>query len=189
MADINILGIIFDSLLRLNPSLVTQYSSAQTQLFNLVLIPHIILFLFIYGFAWIIVPTHKGFKYLISIAAYLSMIIMGEPYSLYSMLTPFLIIWWQVALFVGLFFFIWGRFINPSKTPELFNLGKAAAKSLTEGQKKRRALEEEIDIIRRQIAVLQSQANTPGIEPSAKAYAEMQIQNLRARQREYEGRL
>lgn len=189
VGTIDILDLLFNQFLRINPTTIAQYTTPQQQLLNLFLIPHIILFLFIYGFAWVLVPTHKGLRYLASIGAYLSVVLMGSPYSYYGTLIPFFLVWWQVALFVGLFFFIWSRFINPSKVPELFNIGRAAAAKITEKDKKRRAIEEEIDSIKKQIAVIESQANSPGIEPAAKAYAQSQIINLKARQKDLESRL
>jgi hypothetical protein len=185
-----ILDLIFGTLLRLDPSLISKYSSSvQNQIMNLFLIPHVILFLFIYGFAWVIIPTHKGLKYLISILAYLTVVLLGEPYSYYSMIVPFFLLWWQVALVVGLFFFIWSRFINPSKTPELFNLGRAATAKMSEGSKRRRALLEEIDATRRQIAALRMEAANPGLEPSARSYIQSNISNLEAKRRDLEARL
>lgn len=189
MAAIDIISLLFNDFLRINPSTISQYTTPQTQLLNLFLIPHVILFLFIYGFAWIIAPTHKGFKYLISISAYLFIVLMGQPYSYYGMLLPLFLLWWQLALGIGLFFFIWGRIIHPSKVPELFNIGKAAAAKVTEKEKKRKALEEEIDSTKKQIAVLQAEANNPGVEPAARAYIQSQIGNLKAKLKDLESRL
>ena len=186
---IDILDLLFNKLLRINPTTISQYTTPQTQLLNLFLIPHIILFLFIYGFAWVIIPTHKGLRYLTSIGAYLSVVLMGSPYSYYGILVPFFLLWWQVALFVGLFFFVWSRFIHPSKIPELFNIGRAAAAKVTEKDKKKRAIEEEIDSIKKQIAVLQAEANSPGIQPAAQAYIQSQIANLKDRKADLESRL
>lgn len=186
---IDILGLLFNQFLRINPTTIAQYSTPQQQLLNLFLIPHIILFLFIYGFAWVLVPTHKGLRYLASIGAYLSMILMGSPYSYYGILVPFFLMWWQIALFVGLFFFIWSRIIHPSKVPELFNIGRAAASKVTEKDKKRKAIEEEIDSIKKQIAALQAEANNPANQPASRAYFESQIGNLRARKADLESRL
>jgi hypothetical protein len=189
MANVDILQLLFNDFLRINPVTISQFSTPQTQLLNLFLIPHIILFLFIYGFAWVITPTHKGFRYLVSIATYLFMVIMGEPYSHYSTFLPFLLIWWQIALFVGVVFFVWGRIIHPSKVPELFAIGKATAARVTKKGKEREAIEEEINSIKKQIAVLQSEANNPGIQPAAQAYIQSQIGNLKAKQKDLESRL
>lgn len=126
---IDILDLLFNQLLRINPSIISKYTTPQQQLLNLFLIPHIILFLFIYGFAWAIIPTHKGLRYLASIGAYLSIVLMGSPYSYYGMLLPIFLIWWQIALFVGLFFFIWSRIVHPARTREIFNIGRDVGKN------------------------------------------------------------
>ncbi|MFH1229576.1 MAG: hypothetical protein V1678_04090 [Candidatus Aenigmatarchaeota archaeon] len=189
MADIDILQILFNTFLRINPSTIYQYTTPQTQILNLFLIPHVILFLFIYGFSWVIIPTHKGLKYLISITAYLTIVLMGEPYSYYSLILPFISIWWQISLFVGFFFFIWSRFIHPSKTPEIFNIGRAVAHKITDKEKNKKAIEQEIDSIKGQIAILNAEANNPGIQPAAQAYIQSQISNLKAKKRDFESRL
>jgi hypothetical protein len=159
MATIDILDLIFNQFLRVNPSTVSQFSTTQLQLLNLVLIPHIILFLFIYGFAWIIAPSHKGFRYLFSIAAYLTIILMGSPYSYYGMALPFILMWWQIALGVSFFFFIVGRIIHPSKYPELFNLGRSAAEKITEKSKKVEIYNKKIESVEAQIRALEVQQN------------------------------
>jgi hypothetical protein len=51
---------------------------------------------------------------------------MGEPYSYYSFILPFFLIWWQLALGIGLFFFIWSRIIHPSTYSLLKNNGGRA---------------------------------------------------------------
>jgi hypothetical protein len=159
MATINILDLIFNEFLRINPSTISQYSTPQLQLLNLFLIPHIILFLFIYGFAWVIAPTHKGFRYLFSIAAYLTMVMMGSPYSYYGMILPFLLVWWQIALGLAFFFFIASRIIHPSKYPELFNIGKSAAEKITEKSKKHEVYSKKIESVEAQIRALEVQQN------------------------------
>lgn len=155
MAQTDILGLLFNQFLRINPMTISKYTTPQDQLLNLFLIPHIILFLFIYGFAWVIIPQHRGLRYLASIGAYLSMVMMGSPYSYYGTLVPFFLIWWQIALFVALFFFIGSRIIHPSKIPELYHLGKAATEKVTEKGKKNAAIEKKIESIDAQIQALE----------------------------------
>jgi len=162
---IDILNLLFNDILRINPVTISKYTTPQTQLLNLFLIPHIILFLFIYGLSWILVPMHKGLRYLAAIAAYLTIVIQGSPYSYYGMILPLLNLWWQIALVVGLFFFIWSRFIHPSKTPELFNIGKAAASKITEKSKKSSAIHHKISSINNQIRALQNRQNQIQAQP------------------------
>ena len=160
MADtINILDLLFNDLLRINPTTISKFTTPQAQLLNLFLIPHIALFFFIYGFAWTMIPTHKGLRYLSSIGAYLSIVLMGEPYSYYGILLPLFLTWWQIALFVGLFFFIWSRFIHPSRVREIFNVGRDIGRKVTEGAKKSEAIRKKISSIDGQIAALEGQQN------------------------------
>jgi hypothetical protein len=156
---IDILDLLFNKLLRINPSIISKYTTPQQQLLNLFLIPHIILFLFIYGFAWVLVPTHKGLRYLASIGAYLSIVLMGSPYSYYGMLLPIFLIWWQIALVVGLFFFVWSRIINPSRSREIFNIGRDIGRKATEKSKKQAAVRHKIESINHQIQALQQRQN------------------------------
>jgi len=158
---IDILDLLFDKILRIDVSGVCNIrtiscATLQEQLLNLFLIPHIILFLFIYGLSWILVPMHKGLRYLVSIGAYLTIVIMGSPYSYYSTLITLFLLWWQLALVIGIFFFIWSRIIHPSKVPELFRIGKSAMEKVTEKSKRNTAIEKKIDSIEAQIRALEN---------------------------------
>jgi len=191
MAEIDILDLLFNKLLRINPVTISKYTTPQTQLLNLFLIPHIILFLFIYGLSWVLVPMHKGLRYLAAIAAYLTIVIQGSPYSYYGILVPFFLIWWQIALVVGLFFFIWGRFIHPSKTPELFNIGKAATAKITEKSKKNKEIQHKVNSIDNQIRALESQqARAQGAAGGQRnPVIEAEIAELRRRRAELESEM
>lgn len=188
---IDILNLLFNDILRINPVTISRYTTPQTQLLNLFLIPHIILFLFIYGLSWVLVPMHKGLRYLAAIAAYLTIVLQGSPYSYYGMILPLLNLWWQIALVVGLFFFIWSRFIHPSKTPELFNIGKAAAAKITEKSKKSSAIHHKISSIDSQIRALeQQQARAQGAAGGQRnPVIDAEIAELRRRRAELESEL
>lgn len=170
---------------------ISNYLTPQDQILNLFLIPHIILFLFIYGFAWVLVPTHRGLRYLASIGAYLSIVMMNVGnYSYYGILLPFFLMWWQIALFVGLFFFLWSRVIHPSKVPELFNIGRAAAAKATAKGKRNEAIEKQIESIEHQIRALQSQKTmTEGNMTRDNPYVVAEIAELSRRKAELEKEL
>ena len=175
MATVNILNLLFTQLLRIDPTIISRFMTPQEQLLNLFFIPHIILFLFIYGLSWVLAPMHRGLRYLFAIAAYLTLVLMGTPYSYYGTLIPFLLGWWYIALVVGIFFFLWSRFIHPSKLPELFNIGKAAGSKLTEKSKRRKQIDKQIDLIDKQIRDYQREET-----PESRPYIRATIAHLRA---------
>jgi hypothetical protein len=189
----DLFNLIFNEILRVSPALLSKYSTVQDQVIYLILIPTVILFLFIYAFAkgivGRIVGEHKGFEYLVSIVTYIYLVYSG----IFGMtLIPIFITWLNIAIVVALIVFVISVVIHPARGPALMKVGEAVGKSvgkMSAKAKEQRAIEEEIDSIKKQIAALESQANSPGIEPAARAYMQSQVGNLRARQRDLESRL
>ncbi|MFH1474128.1 MAG: prefoldin domain-containing protein [Candidatus Aenigmatarchaeota archaeon] len=184
MATVDILYLIFNQLLRIDPMTISRYMTPQEQLLNLFFIPHIILFLFIYGLSWVLAPMHKGMRYLFAIGAYLTLVLTGTPYSYYGTMLPFLLGWWYLALIVGFFFFIWSRVIHPSKVPELFNIGKGVATKATEKGKRKKAIDKEIDLLNKQIRSYRREASSA--DPTASSYIRTTIAHLEAQKKALE---
>ena len=97
MPQFNIIEFILQDLLKIAPHIIRDYSAVQDQLVFLILIPHVVLLLFVYIFAdsisrmAIAGPTgHRGFKVLIGVAAYLTIMMTGW-YG--EILLPIFIIW------------------------------------------------------------------------------------------------
>ncbi len=108
--QINLFQIIFEEFLKISPNLISNYSTIQDQLLYLVLIPHVILFLFLAAFGLglmgrVFGKPHHGFQLLVIIISYIYIVWSGW-YG--SFIVPFTITWFLIALVIGLFLF----FIN-----------------------------------------------------------------------------
>ena len=77
----SIIQILFFDILKVSSSSMAEYSTPTDQLVFLFFIPHVVLFLFIYGFSagivGRIVSGHRGLQYLLGIAVYLYIIMTG----------------------------------------------------------------------------------------------------------------
>jgi len=188
----DLFNLIFNEILKISPTLLSKYATIQDQVIYLILIPTVILFLFIYAFAkgivGRIVGEHRGFEYLVSIVTYIYLVYSGI---FGATLVPIFITWLNIAIVVALIVFIMSVVIHPARGPALMKVGEAIGKSagkLGAKEKQRKAIEEEIDSVKKQIAALEAERNRP-MEPAAKSYIEMQIGNLRARKADLESRL
>jgi hypothetical protein len=191
MADL--FNLVFNEILKISPTLLSKYATIQDQVIYLILIPTVVLFLFIFAFAkgivGRIVGEHKGFEYLVSIVTYIYLVYSGI---FGTTLVPIFITWLNIAIVVALILFVMSVVIHPARGPALMKVGEAIGKSagkLSAKQHEKRAIEEEIDSIKKQIAVLEAQANSPGIESAAKAYYQSQIGNLKTRKADLESKL
>jgi hypothetical protein len=175
--SINLFNLIFTQILKISPSLISKYTTIQDQILNLVLIPHVILFLFIYAFSIGIVARitggHKGFSTLVGVISYIYIIWNGW-YG--TFLIPLLNAWFMIALVCSLVLFFITVVISPAKSPALTKLGaeagKMAGKKFGEAigkDKKLEKLYKEKEFAEQQIRKYESdRANNPG---AAQAYA------------------
>ncbi len=147
-----VFDLIFRTILQIDPSTISRYTSLQDQILYLLFIPHIIIFIFLFWFAFAVMPAHRGLRYLVSIGAYI-FLILGGWYG--KFLVSIFIVWWQILLVVALIFFIGSRFIRPSAIKEIFEMGKGLGKKVTEKGKKGDQLEKEIRSLTRQIETLE----------------------------------
>ncbi len=153
--------LIFQTILQINPSLLSQYTTLQDQILYLLFIPHIILFIFIFGFMTVLGGAHRGLRYLVGIGAY-AFIILSGWYG--NPLVGLFIVWWQILLVLAVVFFIGSKIIHPTRVTEIFGIGKKITGKLTEKSKLSKKLEKQIKSIKRQIRALerrQSQRPTP----------------------------
>lgn len=176
--QLNLFQIIFEEFLKISPDLISKYPTIQDQLLYLILIPHAVLFLFLFGFGIFLAHEHKGLKFLLRVTAYIFIVWAGW-YG--TILVPLTISWFYIMLGIGLIVFFIAKIFHPVTAQAL---GGPAAKVLGEigdrtigKEKERDALEEEIKSTNAQIITLKNQLKQP-LEPTAKAYIQMQISQL-----------
>ena len=91
--SLNLSNLIFSQILKIDPSTIYKYTNVQDQILYLLLIPHIILFLFIYAFSIGIVARviggHVGFSRMMGIVAYIYIVWAGWYGMLVPLLRPF----------------------------------------------------------------------------------------------------
>lgn len=188
----NLIELIFLELLKIDPLTMSKYVNLEDQVIYLFLIPHVILFLFLYAFSFGIVTRvtgpHKGFSYLVGIVSYIYIIYAGW----YGRLIIFFLGWLYIALGLAAFLFLISIVWHPAATTAGMKLVGEVGKQLAKGtakQHEKRALEEELDAVKKQIAELEAEAQRTGEEPQARAYIQMQIANLKAQKRAIEAKL
>ncbi len=185
MADPTLFGLIFEEILKIDPSILAKYTTVTDQLLYLILIPHVILFLFIYGFSsgivGRIVGGHTGFKYLMGIVVYI-FIILGGWYG--SILVPIFINWFYIVLVVGIIIFLMMAVIHPARGPSwvknIGELGKMAGRRTFGKAAEKKAIEDEIKILRAERESLRRQLGQE-LRPQAKTYIQMQITEVERR--------
>jgi len=155
-------NLIFVELLKISPNLLSQYYTIQDRIIHLLFLPHVILFLFIWGFGMMIVPpsgdnSMKGLRYLVSVAAYIFIVYQGW-YG--TFLIPLLQTWFYVMLIFGLFLFFISKILHPVTAKKFGDVGKAVGQSV--GEKMARGkqiedLENELKFVKKRISELKGQ--------------------------------
>jgi hypothetical protein len=188
----DLISLVLNEILKISPSVMAKYTTVQDQVIYLIFIPSIILFLFIYAFSkgivGRIIGDHRGFEYLVSIASFVYLVYSGI---FGATLVPIFLTWLNIAIVVALIFFVMSVVIHPAKGPALVKAGEAIGKSigkLNEKEKERKAIEQEIDAVKKELQGLRSEESRT-LEPTAKAFIQMQIANLEAQKRRLESRL
>ena len=150
---IDIIGFILETILKIDPYTIANYINVQDQLLYLVLIPHTILFLFLYSFINSILspptqaPAHRGLRLLLGIVAYIFIIWAGW----YAILVPIFITWFKLLIIIGVIFYLGSKFIHPSRMREIFALSYGKGKNLAEAKVYAKKIERKIDEIDREI--------------------------------------
>ncbi|MBU3897098.1 MAG: hypothetical protein KJ697_04165 [Nanoarchaeota archaeon] len=122
MASIDFITIIFEEILKIDSNLLYNYPTVPDQLIYLILIPHIILFLFLAGFGGVLSHEHKGMRYLVSIGAYIFIIYSGW----YGMLAQLASTWFTIMIVFGLILFFISRIFPPITAQKFGKIGAAA---------------------------------------------------------------
>jgi len=137
----NLSDLIFREILKINPSIIAKYITIQDQVLYLILIPHVLLFLFLFAFSRGIVArvvgAHRGLQYLTGLVAYIYVIYAGW----YGSLIPFFIGWLSIALILGLFLFFISIIWHPAAAASGGRLVGAIAKSAAQKVGKSREIE------------------------------------------------
>lgn len=149
---LDIVQLVLVQILRINTSTIANYSTIQDQLLYLILIPHVVILMFLYGFATVVSLAHKGFRNLLAIVGYIFLVLAGW----YGMLVPVLVAWWYALIGVYLFVFILTRFgFHPGRAKEYIGMFKSIGEKVGEKGKKEEALEKQIEKLDRQIKELE----------------------------------
>ena len=179
MAQIELFNLIFQEILKISPNVLYKYTLIQDQIIYLIFIPHVVLFLFLWSFGQIVVPSlggagHSGLRYLVVAAAYIFIVYQGW-YG--TFLIPLLQTWFTMMLIFGLFLFLVTRFFHPYTARKMGRgLGGAVGQSIGKQLGKGKAveeLEERLKFVRKQINDLKGRrAGNPSAEYQYNRYIE-----------------
>lgn len=169
---VNLFNLIFNQILKISPSLLYKYTTLQDQVFNLILLPHVILFIFLLGFGWGVMPQNKGLRYLVMIVTYIFVVTQGW-YG--TFLVPLLQVWFWIMLATGLFLFFAFKIIHPATARKL---GDAAAKAAMDAGK-RMGKDKQIEKLSQELSNVERQMRTHqphiGENPgAAQVYAQLE---------------
>lgn len=157
---VNIITIILENILKIDPYTIAQYSSISDQLIYLILIPNVILFLFVWSFGYWVVPHHTGMRLLMSLTAYIFIVYIGW----YGALVPIFIPWFTILVGGMLLFFIVSKILHPGAiAPASGLIGEIGKKVRGSGAPRKEAekIEEEIKKIDKKIKILKGMPHDP----------------------------
>jgi len=149
--SLDLFNLIFNQILKVSPTLLYKYSTIQDQVLHLILLPHVILFIFLFGFGQAVIHEHKGLKYLVMLVSYIFIVMQGW-YG--TFLIPLLEGWFMITLAVGLFLFFMTIIIHPATAQKLGNVGAGIARNIGKEmgkEKQTQKLAEELEHIEREI--------------------------------------
>lgn len=162
MATVDLFTLLFQDILQISPSLLYKYTTIQDQIFNLIFLPHVILFLFLYGFGMMLAPEtgNVGLRRLVTITAYIFIVYQGW-YG--TFLIPLMQTWFTIMLVFGLALFLISRIVHPFTARTIGKtvgsaVGKEAGKQLGKG-KALAALNKELDNSEKELNRTKSRLN------------------------------
>lgn len=156
--------LIFETLLKIDPNTIAQYTTIQDQIIFLLLIPHIILFLFIYAFSASVVGrvvgAHRGLRNLIGVAAYVFIVSAGW-YG--GILIPLFITWFQILLVIAFVVFFISIIFHPARIGPLTDLAGKLGVGESKEEKEReytiQELKSELNAAKSELAIVSSTFN------------------------------
>jgi len=149
--SVDLFNLIFNQVLKVSPTILYKYTVIQDQVLHFILLPHVILFLFLFGFGQAVIPEHKGLRYLVMVVTYIFIIMQGW-YG--TFLIPLLEGWFTITLVFGLFLFFATRILHPATAQKIgmaaASLAKDAGKEIGK-DKQIEKLADELEHITREI--------------------------------------
>jgi len=146
---VDLVDLIFIEILKISPTLLSKYYTLQDQIFHLFLLPHVLLFLFLYsfsyGFVGRFVGGHKGMSILLGAVTYIFIVYEGW-YG--TFLVPIFTTWFTIALFFALILFMITIVIHPARGPALTKMSGQLATGLG---KRTIAKSKELDNLQKQL--------------------------------------
>jgi hypothetical protein len=149
--------IIFNTILKINPTLLSKYTSVTDQAFYLLLIPSVFIILFVWTFGyWFVGKSHNGLRILISMIAYIYVVYSGW-YG--SFMVSLILAWFPVILISYFGFFIITKILHPGNVQGLNKVVDAGFKKIKEANansKEIETTEKNIEILKRKIKDLEA---------------------------------
>lgn len=163
MASVDLINLLFNEILKIDPSIMYNYTTLSDQILYLFFIPHVLLFLFIYAFSFgmvkRVVGDNKTFSYLLGLASYIYLVYAGW----YGRLVTLFLGWLYIALGLALFLFFVSIIWHPSATSAGMKLVGEAGKELRKKASKGNqieALEDELKFIKKRMKDLDGQRSS-----------------------------
>jgi len=171
-SSVNLFNLIFNQILKVSPSLLYKYTALPDQVLHFILLPHVILFIFLFGFGQMVISENKGLRYLVMIVTYIFVVMQGW-YG--TFLIPLLEGWFMITLVIGLFLFFMTKILHPATAQKL---GMATAK-MAKDAGKRMGKDKQIEKLSEELASVQQQmqrhyphiGDNPG---AAQVYAQLE---------------
>ena len=183
MATVDLFNLIFTTILKISPTLINNYRTIQDQILYLLLIPSVIIILFVWTFGyWIMGKGHNGLRILISLIAYIYIVWSGW-YG--TWIIPVILAWFPIVLVTFFLFFILSRIFHPMNV-------QGASKIMKSGFEKAGAKGKEINVLRKQIEMIDKKIKHLNSEKSkmadgqARQVIQLEITDLRSKKKEIE---
>ena len=183
MATVDLFNLIFRTILKISPNLISNYSSIQDQILYLLLIPTVIILLFVWTFGyWIMGKGHNGLRILISLIAYIYIIWSGW-YG--TWIIPLILAWFPVVLVTFFLFFIMSRIFHPMNVAGASKVMKAGFEKAGAKGKEINALRKQIEMIDKKIKHLSNERGKMA-DGQAREVLNLEITDLRSKKKEIE---
>lgn len=168
-AQFDIVTFVLETILKIDYSTIGKYATVEDQLLYLVLIPHVVGLLFLFGLATTITAGHKGLRNLIGITGYIFLVLSGW----YGTMVPWIILYWQVLLITYFLVFFVSIFWHPSEGRETFKLGEKLTEEFLRGPR----LRKQLDLVNKKIAAMERDIPTRE-EGEGRAYTEWKKKHM-----------
>lgn len=183
MATVDLFNLIFRTILKISPNLISNYSSIQDQILYLLLIPTVIILLFVWTFGyWVMGKGHNGLRILISLIAYIYIIWSGW-YG--TWIIPLILAWFPVVLVTFFLFFIMSRIFHPMNVAGASKVMKAGFEKAGAKGKEINALRKQIEMIDKKIKHLSNERGKMA-DGQAREVLNLEITDLRSKKKEIE---